>query len=60
MAEYPIRGRKGGGGGGSRMNQSPRGIKWSAVLSPCSTVSSYFFGLFNGSGAVAPVGDKVL
>ena len=43
-------------------NLSPRGIKWSAVPLPCSTV--FFYGIFlsdfNGSRAAAPVGDEVL
>ena len=32
-------------------NQSPKGIKWSAVPLPCLTVVFYF---------VAPIGDEVL
>ena len=43
-------------------NQSPKGIKWSAVPWPCSTVFflSFLFSYLNGSRAVAPVGDEVL
>ena len=39
------------------INQWPKGIKWSAVPSPCSTFSLVFMG---GGRAAAPIGDKVL
>ena len=38
------------------LNQSPKGIKWSAVCWPCST----FLGFHGESRAAALIGDKVL
>ena len=40
----------------SKENQSPKGIKLSAVPLPCST----FLGSLGGNRAAAPIGDRIL
>ena len=41
-------------------NQSPKGIKWSAVPLPCSTCVCIDIFCTEGSRAAAPIGDEVL